>query len=44
MFLQTIIPAPVKQKSDDRRQDATTTGDLTQKDYSSSKEISKSGR
>ena len=44
MFLQTIIPAPVKHMSDDRGQDATTTGDLTQNDYSSSKEISKSGR
>jgi hypothetical protein len=33
MLLLTIIPAPVKQKSDDHRQDATTAGNLRQNDY-----------
>jgi hypothetical protein len=35
----TIIPALVKQKSDDRRQNATTAGNLTPNDYSSPKQI-----
>jgi hypothetical protein len=32
---RTIIPALVKQKSDDRRQDETTAGNLTPNDYGS---------
>jgi hypothetical protein len=37
--LKTIIPASVKQKSDDRRKDATTAGNLTPNDYISSIKI-----